>query len=289
MDGVLNINKPEGISSFDAVRYIKKISKNKKVGHAGTLDPAAAGVLPICIGKATKIIDNIMNDKKAYTVELKLGVITDTYDREGKILSEKEINCDTDKIVETILSFKGESYQVPPMYSALKVNGKKLYELARKGIEIEREQRKIVIHNIDILEIKLPIIKFNVACSKGTYMRSLCYDIGELLGCGGMMNSLVRISSSSFHLHNSINLYDLNEDNIGNIILPIEKVLEIYDKITVNEKFTKLLCNGVKIYDRTLTSLVEENKLFRVYDNSNRLLGLGVKINGTFKIINLLI
>ena len=173
MNGILNVFKPTGMTSFDVVRIIKKISNVKKVGHAGTLDPEASGVLPVCIGKATKAIDYIMGDFKIYEAELKLGVITDTYDREGKILRESEVNASDEEIIQVINSFIGEIKQVPPMYSALKVNGKKLYELARAGIEIEREARPIIIYDIDITDIKIPYVKFRVKCSKGTYIRSL--------------------------------------------------------------------------------------------------------------------
>ena len=172
MNGVLNIFKPKGMSSFDAVRIVKKVAGTGKVGHTGTLDPEATGVLPICIGKATKIIDYIMNSEKVYEVTLKLGIRTTTYDLEGEVLEEKDCNHLTDvEILQAVNSFIGEYSQVPPMYSALKQNGVRLYELARKGIEVEREGRLITIYNIEDIKINNPYISMKVSCSKGTYIR----------------------------------------------------------------------------------------------------------------------
>ena len=258
MNGILNIYKPTGMTSFDVVRIIRKISNVKKVGHAGTLDPEASGVLPVCIGKATKAIDYIMEDFKIYEAELKLGVITDTYDREGKILQESEVNVSEEEIIQVINSFVGEIKQVPPMYSALKVNGKKLYELARAGIEIEREARPIVIYDIDIIDIKIPYVKFRVKCSKGTYIRSLCYDIGEKLKCGGMMWNLQRTATGQFHIEDAINIEDLNEENINKYIMPIEKAFQKNTKITIEDKFVKFLLNGVVVKDKALTCKFED-------------------------------
>ncbi len=202
--GVLNINKPLGISSFDVVRKIKKLAKEKKVGHGGTLDPEACGVLPVCIGRATKAIDFIMEGEKEYIAKVKLGVVTDTYDREGKVLRESKVDSTEEEITKVINKFVGTIAQVPPMYSALKQNGKKLYELAREGKEVYREPRTVTIHSIDILSIDSPIIHIKVRCSKGTYIRSLCYDIGEELGCGAMMWELERTATGPFTIDRSV-------------------------------------------------------------------------------------
>ena len=174
MNGVLNIFKPKGMTSFDVVREVKKVCKTKKVGHTGTLDPEATGVLPVCIGKATKIIDYIMDSEKIYDVTFKLGVKTITYDLEGEIIEERDASFLNDnEILNAINSFKGEYCQVPPMYSALKQNGVRLYELARKGIEVERPGRNITIYNIEDIKIDNPYRSMKVTCSKGTYLRSL--------------------------------------------------------------------------------------------------------------------
>jgi tRNA pseudouridine55 synthase len=285
MNGIINVFKPTGITSFDVVRTIRKISNVKKVGHAGTLDPEASGVLLVCIGKATKAIDYIMGDFKIYETELKLGVITDTYDREGKILRESEVNASEAEITQAINSFIGEIKQVPPMYSALKVNGKKLYELARAGIEIEREARPVVIHGIDIVEIKTPYVKFRVKCSKGTYIRSLCYDIGELLECGGMMWNLQRTAIGEFHIEDAINIDDLNKENIDANIMPIESIFEKNTKITIEDRFIKFLLNGVVVKDKALTCKFEVNNTYSIYNEDNDFIGVADRSNDGVRLI----
>ena len=285
MNGILNVFKPTGITSFDVVRLIRKISKVKKVGHAGTLDPEASGVLPVCIGKATKAIDYIMGDFKIYETELKLGVITDTYDREGKILKESEVNSSLDEITLAINSFIGEIKQVPPMYSALKVNGKKLYELARAGIEVERQPRPITIYDINITDIKLPYIKFTVKCSKGTYIRSLCYDIGEKLKCGGMMWNLQRTATGQFHIDNAINVNELNEENINKYIMPIETIFSANAKITIEDRFVKFLLNGVIVKDKALICKFESGIMYSIYNNDNDFIGIADKNDDGVRLI----
>ena len=199
MDGIYIVNKPKGITSFDVVAKMRRICDTKKVGHAGTLDPDAVGVLPICVGRATKVIEYLMEEDKAYHVELMLGMATDTQDSSGSVLYEKPVTASITEIEETIKSFVGESMQIPPMYSAIRVNGKRLYELARKGLEVERNPRAITISQIDISSINKKddkvIVLFDVDCSKGTYVRTLCNDIGERLNCGGHMTSLTRTRS----------------------------------------------------------------------------------------------
>lgn len=289
MDGILNIYKPSGISSFDAVKKVMKICGTKKVGHTGTLDPLASGVLPICIGKATKIVDYIMSETKVYKAQLRLGVITDTYDREGEITHETDVKLSEEDIIDTITSFVGESEQEPPMYSALKVNGKRLYELARQGINVEREKRKITIYSIEILNISLPLVDFIVTCSKGTYIRSLCYDIGEKLGVGGAMWDLERIQTGSFKIEDSVKLDDFDKDNVSEFIIPIEEGLSKYDKVIFSSKHEKLLLNGVKINNEYLIRNIEFNKLYRVYLDGKTFVGLGIRDDVGFKITKLLI
>ena len=291
MNGVLNIFKPKGMSSFDAVRIVKKVAGTGKVGHTGTLDPEATGVLPICIGKATKIIDYIMNSEKVYEVTLKLGIRTTTYDLEGEVLEEKDCNHLTDvEILEAVNSFIGEYSQVPPMYSALKQNGVRLYELARKGIEVEREGRLITIYNIEDIKINNPYISMKVSCSKGTYIRSLCYDIGEKLGVFATMTELNRAKTSVFSQEESININDLTKENINEYILSMEEALEKYDKIIVRGKYVNIIINGVRVGDNRFTNdKVINQKLYRVYDEENNFIGLGKKNDLGFKIEKLLI
>lgn len=291
INGVLNVFKNKGMSSFDVVRKIKFLANEKKVGHTGTLDPEATGVLPVCIGKATKTIDYIMNSNKGYEVKFQLGIKTTTYDLEGEIIERNETNHLTEEeVLEAVLSFAGEYDQVPPMYSALKKNGVRLYDLARQGIEVEREARRVNIFNISDLKIELPYVSMKVACSKGTYIRSLCYDIGEKLKVGAAMTELNRYETSIFKEENSVNIEDLTKENINDYIITIEDAISFYPKLTVKSSFTKLLVNGVKVFDKRLTNEHrEKNVLYRVYDTEGIFLGIGKQDDEGFKIEKLLI
>lgn len=292
MNGVINIYKNTGMTSFDVVAMVRRVAKMKKVGHTGTLDPAASGVLPVCLGKATKIIDYIMENKKVYRVNLKLGMVTDTYDLEGEVLREKDASHITKyEILNCINSFVGTIDQVPPMYSALKQNGVRLYELARQGIEVHREARKVTIYSIENIKIESnDNIQMDVCCSKGTYIRSLCYDIGEKLNVGATMTALERIQNGPFTKEEAINIEDLTEELLEKHIISIEKALDSFEKITVNEKFGKLLRNGVKVFDnRMYSEEVEFNKLYRVYEDNGVFLGLGKRDEKGFKLEKLLI
>lgn len=254
MDGVINIYKEKGFTSHDVVAVVRKTINKKKVGHTGTLDPDAEGVLPICLGKGTKLADYIMADKKGYRAEVTLGVTTTTEDSSGEVLEVKTVDFNEEKIKEVVYSFIGEYEQVPPMYSAIKVNGKKLYELAREGKEIERKSRKIKIYDIKILEFLPPNkIVIDVICSKGTYIRTLCSDIGKKLGCGGNMSYLLRTMSGRFNIDTAIKLDELKtiveKGNIDDILITIDDVLCNYKKVKISPKATKLLHNGGKIYE----------------------------------------
>lgn len=289
MDGVINIYKPLGITSFDAVKKMMKICKTKKVGHTGTLDPLATGVLPICIGRATKVVDYIMSENKVYKAELMLGIKTDTYDKEGIILNKCDVSLPIDEVVNVINTFIGETLQEPPMFSALKVDGKRLYELARKGIVIERNKRPINIYSIDILDMSLPLVTFQVTCSKGTYIRSLCNDIGNKLGVGGTMWGLERIQTGVFNIANSVCLDDITLENIESSLIPIDEALNGYEKLILSCKHENLLINGVKINNPYIINHIEYNKLFRVYLDNSKFIGLGLRDEFGFKIVKLLV
>ena len=291
MNGILNIFKPKGMSSFDVVRVVKKVAKTGKVGHTGTLDPEATGVLPVCIGRATKIIDYIMDSEKVYEVTFKLGIRTTTYDLEGEVLEERDTsNLRDEDILGVVKEFIGEYSQVPPMYSALKKNGVRLYELARQGIEVEREGRLINIYNIEDIKINNPYVSMKVTCSKGTYIRSLCYDIGEKLGVFATMTDLNRSKTSVFSQENSISVNDLTEENIDDYIVTMEEALSKYEAITVHGKYVKLLVNGVRVADNRFTKdKIINNRLYRVYDEDSNFIGLGERNNSGFKIEKLLI
>ncbi|MGG5462302.1 tRNA pseudouridine(55) synthase TruB [Clostridium sp. B9] len=292
MNGVINIYKNTGMTSFDVVARVRKVAKMKKVGHTGTLDPEASGVLPVCLGKATKIIDYIMENKKVYRVNLKLGIVTDTYDLEGKVLETKDASHITkEEIMECINSFLGTIDQVPPMYSALKQNGVRLYELARQGIEVHREARKVTIHYIENINIEsVDNIQMDVCCSKGTYIRSLCYDIGEKLNVGATMTALERIQNGPFTKEEAINIDDLTEELLEKYLISIEDALDSFEKMVVNQKYGKLLRNGVKVFDnRIYNSEIAFDTLYRVYEESGLFLGLGKRDKEGFKLEKLLI
>ena len=267
LDGVLIIDKPSGITSHDVVAKVRKALKTKKVGHTGTLDPLATGVLVVCVEKATKLVNYLTCDEKIYEVEMKLGIKTDTGDITGNIIDEdtnykvtiKEAN-------EVIKSFVGKQKQIPPMYSAIKVNGQKLYELARKGIEIEREPRDIEIFDIYNIEINNEFIKYTVHCSKGTYVRSLCEDIAQRLGTIGVMTKLRRIKSGQFEIENAIKIDDISEEKI----ISIEK---LFDKEINVQKNLKELLNGMKI------AIQNPDGLYKLY--TDRFIGIG-KIEGNY-------
>lgn len=284
MNGILNINKPIGDTSFDVVRKIKKIAGTKRVGHTGTLDPEASGVLPVCIGGATKFADYIMKDEKVYRATLKLGITTDTYDRTGNVMKTSAVSVNEDETETAIKSFVGRIKQVPPMYSALKVKGERLYSLARKGIEIEREPRDIEIFGIDILEMNLPYIIFNVRCSKGTYIRSLCYDIGEKLGCGGTMWDLVRVSSGIFSIEQSVKLENLSKENIEGFLIPVEDALKDYPSVSFDEKYGALLMNGVSLMDKRAIASLSMGLIYKVY-TGKKFIGIGELRESGFKLV----
>ena len=252
MDGIINIYKEKGYTSHDVVAKMRGILRMKKIGHTGTLDPDAEGVLPVCLGKGTRLCDMLADRTKTYRAVLLLGVETDTQDTSGQVLCEyrKEAEALTEKAVkEAVLSFLGPYMQVPPMYSALKVNGKKLYELARAGKEVERAARPVEILDIQVEEISLPRVTMTVSCSKGTYIRTLCYDIGRKLGCGGCMESLLRTRVGQFALKDSISLSRLealrDAGQVEQYVLPIDQVFSSLPEIRMRAGAgDKLVHNG---------------------------------------------
>ncbi len=282
MDGILNIYKEKGYTSHDVVAKLRGILKTKKIGHTGTLDPDAQGVLPVCVGRATKLCDMLTDKDKAYETVMLLGKTTDTQDITGSVLSESELGEDitTEKVTEVINSFVGEYMQVPPMYSALKVNGKKLYELARSGIEVERKARKVYIHSIEIKDISLPRVTMTVNCSKGTYIRTLCHDIGETLGVGGCMEELLRIKSGQFEINDSIKIDDVkkyvDDGRISDIMKPIDGVFEKYQKCIVKKEYNVLIYNGNKFSPPNVLNRTDakDGEEVRVYDEDNFFIGI---------------
>ncbi|MBQ2803393.1 MAG: tRNA pseudouridine(55) synthase TruB [Lachnospiraceae bacterium] len=252
LNGIINIYKEAGFTSHDVVAKMRGICGQKKIGHTGTLDPQATGVLPVCLGNGTRLCDLLTDKDKEYVAELLLGTVTDTQDTTGEILQNLPVTVKEEEVREAILSFVGEYDQVPPMYSALKVNGKKLYELAREGKEVERKARRVKISEIEILEMRLPVVRMRVACSKGTYIRTLCADIGEKLKCGGTMQSLLRTRVGGFTLENAITLGALQKlrdaGELQKAVLPVDMVFAELGALHIAEKWQKLLENGNALY-----------------------------------------
>lgn len=250
ISGIINIYKEKGYTSHDVVAKMRGILRIKKIGHTGTLDPDAEGVLPICIGKATKVVDLIVEKDKVYEAILKLGIVTDTLDMTGSVLRTCKVDIDLPRIRETLESFIGGYNQVPPMYSALKVNGKKLYELARQGIEIERKPRWVDIQDIQILEYDPQEYeaRLRVNCGKGTYIRSLLYDIGEILQCGGVMKSLVRTKVGDFGIKDSLRLNEVenyvHQGTIKDYIIAVDDMFSSYPRVIVSNTYNKRIYNG---------------------------------------------
>lgn len=274
MDGILIVNKTKGCTSHDIVYQVKKIV-NEKVGHTGTLDPMATGVLPLLIGKGTLCSKYLINHDKVYEVQLTLGVKTDTADSEGTIIEERNVPEETfkkEKVEEVLETFLGKQEQIPPMYSAIKVNGKKLYEYARKGEEVEVKPRKIEIYNIKLIKISKEDrkIEFKVNCSKGTYIRSLCEDIASRLNTVGYMCELQRLQVGQFNIDNAITLEELerNKEMIHEKIISIEGLFKNSENIELDDKKLALFLNGVRL------SRKEKDGIYRIY-NKNKFIGIG--------------
>ena len=281
INGIINVYKEKGFTSFDVVAKMRGMFHQKKIGHTGTLDPDAEGVLPVCLGKATKVCDLLTDKDKEYKAVLLLGIETDTQDISGEILNQKEVAVSEEEVKSAVLSFMGEYEQVPPMYSALKVNGQKLCDLARKGITVERKARPVKIHNIEITSISLPEVEMIVSCSKGTYIRTLCDDIGKKLGCFGCMKSLLRTKVDRFELKDAYKLSELEEllklpETEWSFVNPVDSVFQKYVSVTAKLDAQKLVDNGNRIPASMLEDFSEEKvqETVRLYDANQRFIGL---------------
>jgi tRNA pseudouridine55 synthase len=249
VDGILNINKPSGRTSFSIVSLVKRMSGERRVGHAGTLDPLATGVLPVCLGQGTRIIQFLMDAPKAYRAEIEFGVATDTYDATGSITSKGDPSgINRERLLETLNSFCGLISQTPPMYSAVKHHGKPLYELARSGIEVERKSRLARIYHLELIDWQLPVATVEVECGKGTYIRSLAHDLGQLLGCGANLKSLTRLRCGFFDIEDAVSLPQLEDAfRYGywqHLFYPIDFVLSHWAAIVVGDTTEKDIRNG---------------------------------------------
>ncbi len=249
-NGIINIYKEKGFTSHDVVAKLRGILKQKKIGHTGTLDPDATGVLPVCLGSGTRLCDMLTDKTKEYEAVMLLGITTDTEDSSGEVLTRQEVNATEAEVINSIKSFIGEYNQVPPMYSAIKVDGRKLYELAREGRIIERKPRPVIINSIQIISMDLPRITIKVECGKGTYIRSLCRDIGEQLGCGACMEKLIRTRSGNFRIEAAHTLGEIEkfvcDNTIDDVIFPVDSVFMEYPSVNVTGRNAVLVSNGNK-------------------------------------------
>lgn len=289
--GIINVYKEKGFTSFDVVAKSRGIFKQKKIGHTGTLDPDAEGVLPLCFGKATKVCDLLTEKSKEYQAVMLLGKVTDTQDISGTLLEEHEVLVSEEAVREAVMSFQGDIMQVPPMYSALKVNGQKLCDLAREGRTIERKARPVTIHELEILKIELPRVTMRVKCSKGTYIRTLCEDIGTKLGCGACMESLLRTRVSEFSIEDAWKLSELEafvkastegiapdkwKNEMFPFVRPVDSVFLQYPMAVVKKENNKLLYNGNRIVSLMLKEETEDCRIqpVRIYDEEEHFIGI---------------
>ena len=274
INGFLLVNKDPGITSSRVVQIVKKKFQLKKVGHLGTLDPMATGLLIIAINRATKFASLLLQSEKSYRAEVTLGIQTDTDDAEGEAISSKEVDISELEIKETLLTFLGASYQLPPDYSALKHKGKPMYKYARNGIKVEKAERKIFIKNIQNILIEIPKVSFDITCSKGTYIRSIARDLGAKLGCGAHLSGLIRTSQEKFMLSDACSLDDINLEDI----ISLEKAFEDLDFIKLNEKDSKAFIHG-----RSIEIDFDHTNLLRVYDSANQFIAIGKNSSKGFK------
>ena len=275
MNGIIVINKPSDWTSHDVVAKLRGILHERRTGHGGTLDPMATGVLPVFVGRATRAVEFIENADKEYIAGIKLGCTTDTQDTTGNILTTCDYRISKEQLLSVLPEFTGEIAQIPPMYSAIKQNGKKLYELARKGIETERKPRNITIFELELMEFDGNEGKLRIVCSKGTYVRTLCHDIGEKLGCGAVMSSLVRTRVGEFRIENAVNLEDASEDKL----MAVDSVFANYPDCKINAKQEKKCRNGCEF------KIDAADGKYRVYSENGSFLMLGEVRNGVMKTV----
>lgn len=247
MDGILNINKPRGLTSRDVVARVRVIARQREVGHAGTLDPMATGVLLLCLGQATRLAEYLINSLKAYRARVRLGTITDTDDAEGNVVAERPVDVDRATVKAALDRFRGHILQVPPMYSALKRGGKPLYRLARQGVTVEREARPVEIYRLELTDWSPQELTLEVLCSPGTYIRALARDLGEALGCGAHLMALVRLSSGDFRLEDAVELDALTPERLPNLLLPPDSALRNHPALHLTADEARAVCYGQDI------------------------------------------
>ena len=282
INGIINVYKEPGFTSHDVVAKLRGILKQKKIGHTGTLDPQAKGVLPVCLGNATRVSDILTNKSKTYKVVGLLGVVTDTQDIFGETLETNEVEVTEVRLEEAIESFIGPYDQLPPMYSAIKINGKEVYDYAREGKKVERKTRQVVIHNIEIIKIDLTSSTFEmlVDCSKGTYIRTLIHDIGRVLGCGACMKDLIRTRTGDFFIDESKSLSEIEEishnDKLDSILVRVDSLFPEYEEITILKEYSKRIYNGNYFTSNHIKDFISSNKhdKVKVYDWQDKFIAI---------------
>ena len=280
MDGIVIIDKPEDWTSQDVVSKLRGVLRTKRIGHGGTLDPMATGVLPVFVGRATRAVEFFEHAEKTYETVLRLGMTTDTEDITGNVLSEQQVRVTEEMVAQTLSRFRGEISQVPPMYSAIKINGQKLYDLARKGKEVERQPRKVTIHELTLLAIEDRSLRLRVRCSKGTYIRTLCKDIGEALGCGGCMAALRRVAAGAYTEAEAVPLATLVEDaDPGRFLRPVDTMFADCSRVTLTENQEKRCRNGNQF------SVTLEDGTYRAYSQAGEFLMLAKVESGVMSTI----
>ena len=275
MDGIVIVDKPQGWTSQDVVSKLRGVLKTRRIGHGGTLDPMATGVLPVFVGRGTRAVEFFEHAEKTYETLLRLGMTTDTEDITGTVLTEQEAFVTGAQLEAVLAKFRGEIQQIPPMYSAIKINGQKLYDLARKGREVERQPRTVTIHELTLLGMEAEGIRLRVRCSKGTYIRTLCKDIGQALGCGGCMAQLRRVTAGEYTIEKAVPLQTLiDSEDPESYLLPVDSMFAAYPAVTLTEKQEKCCRNGV-----AFTCKLEAGT-YRVYAQNGEFLALSHIVDG---------
>jgi tRNA pseudouridine55 synthase len=283
LSGVLVIDKPSGVTSHDVINKLRKLLRTQRIGHTGTLDPMASGVLLACVGKATKVVQFLIGWDKGYEAQIRLGVTTDTYDGEGKIIQTNEdLRLSEVDIRKAIRSFKGKIWQVPPLHSAIKYKGKRLYQYARAKEKVQVKGREVEIKELEVLDINQPYLKLRISCSKGTYIRSLAHDLGQQLGCGAYLLSLRRTRVGPFALGEALNLEDISsavaDDKLKGFFIPVEKALEHLPGVVIKEGCAQKVCHGVPLLPASVSSIegdFERNQTIAIKDGGRKVLAVG--------------
>lgn len=294
LSGILVVNKPSGVTSHDLIQRLRQILRTRRIGHTGTLDPQASGVLLACVGKATKVAQFLTRHDKEYEAKIKLGITTDTYDSHGKIKETKdELKISADQIRKAVDSFKGKIWQIPPLHSAIKYKGKRLYQYARAGKEVRIKKREVEIKHIQVVEIEIPYVKLRISCSKGTYIRSLAHDLGQKLGCGAYLFSLRRTRVGPFKLQEATDLEDIsdteNERKLRDLLIPIERALDHLPSVVVKAGFGDKVRRGAPLLSSSLMSVetdFEESQTVSIKDDRKSILAIGKALCSSKRFVN---